>query len=64
MNSIFLFQTEVASTGEICLTGERLIGVIKRNPWLSDIQERNIKAAVQGIGRGTIQISEVSQSRL
>ncbi len=64
MNSIFFRTTEVNESGEIYLMGERVRGIIERNPWLFYAQGRPVKAAVEGLGRGTLLVSKVEKEFL
>jgi len=46
------------------VTGERVEGIIERNSWVYDALGRPIKAAVDGIGRGSLFIDELETQRL
>jgi RsmE family RNA methyltransferase len=64
VNSIFFHRSEVDCSGRICLAGERVGGIIERNPWVLDARGKPLKAAVQGTGRGTLYINEIDRVRL
>jgi RsmE family RNA methyltransferase len=64
VNSIFFFCSELDHSGKIHLVGERVTGIIERNPWVFDAQARPVKVAVEGIGRGNLLISNVDKGLL
>lgn len=65
MNSIFFYASEVDNLLKIQLRGERVRGIIERNPWVFDVLGgRSVKASVEGTGRGSLLITEIENEIL